>query len=119
MIESRKYQRKQINEYLILNDCNSGEIIGRVINITADGIMIVSENSIVENTVLECKMRLPDIIEGNREIDFIIQCCWNRENKRLEMYECGFKFINQSHLMKNILRILLRDWAIENPSSVK
>ena len=119
MSELRKYQRKQIKDYLIINDCNSGEIIGQVVNLTADGIMTICENHINEKAVHECKMRLPDVIEGHRDIDFIIQCCWCRENKRIEMFECGFKFINQSPLLKNILRTLIRDWAIETPTSAK
>ena len=119
MSELRKYQRKQMKDYLMVSDLESGELIGRVLNITTEGIMILSENSIPTKKIFKCSMRLPDVIEGKREIEFELLSCWSQENQRLEMYQAGFKFLDQSQLLQNILRTLVRDWSIDRGFNIQ
>ena len=112
MSESRKEIRGQTNDYFTVYSRETGEPLGRLRNLTSEGAMVISENAVPTNEVIRCKMHLPDIIEGCREIRFEAECRWCEENKSAYWYEIGVKFVNLSKLSQKVIDRLVSDWMV-------
>lgn len=112
MSKSRKEIRGQTNDYFTVYSRETALPIGRLRNLTSEGAMIISESAIPAKEVVRCKMKLPDIIEGCREIRFDAECRWCVENKNAFWFEVGIKFINLSKLSRKVVDHLVRDWMV-------
>lgn len=112
MSESRKEIRGQTNDYFTVYSRETGLPLGRLRNLTSEGAMIISESALPTKQALRCKMQLPDIIEGCREIRFDAECRWCEENKNAYWYEVGIKFVNLSKLSRKVIDNLVRHWMV-------
>jgi hypothetical protein len=72
--------------------------------------MLISEAPVAVPAVVQCRMRLPDIIEGCREIFFDVESRWCQENKSAYWHETGYQFTNLSDLSRRVIERLMRDW---------
>lgn len=107
---SRDNERKYTNDYYILHDVDDNSLVGRMLNLSATGLMMITDEPVKPGKVRKAYMRLPDFIEGTRELMFEIECRWCQYNKRHNWYESGFEFIGLNSISENIIKILLRDW---------
>ena len=103
MQELRKKNRGYTNDYFLVFDMNTGEILGRLINLSPDGIMLISDDPIELNQTFKSRMILPELIDGKKEIYFDLQARWCNKNKRADWYETGYEIINKS---ENCLKVL-------------
>jgi len=72
----RKKERGYTNDYFLVFDFDSGEIIGRLLNLTTDGLMLISEDPVELNALVDAVKQhmggawdLPVFINGDRRSD--------------------------------------------------
>ncbi len=122
MSERRALVRRETNDYFVAYKENSNEIIGRVLNLTPEGAMMISDDPIKVPSIHLCEMRLPDVIVGCRFLSFRVESCWCTQHERFEWYETGYKFIEISSNAKSIIKHIIGDWQIKQdqmPLTVK
>ena len=117
MSEARSNPRGQTSDYFVVYDRVDGELLGRVRNLTTKGTMLIVDRPIEVSRVLECRMTLPDIIEGRREFYFDIECRWCQENKKAHWYEAGFRFVDSTEQSRKIIDRLVEEWMKPEESS--
>ncbi|MCU7906265.1 MAG: PilZ domain-containing protein [Candidatus Thiodiazotropha sp. (ex Epidulcina cf. delphinae)] len=110
MQEKRHSPRKIADEVLVVSDQITGGQIGRVVNISAEGLMLLSEEPVITGSVYQLDMLLPDSNEGFQRISFGAEAVWCTETSQPDSYWSGFRIIDIGN--DDVLAIdgLILDW---------
>jgi len=113
----RENQRVYLTFYLRIFD--GDRFLGYMIDISHDGIMVMSDFILEEGKKYSLKMKLPSSAEwegGNindRCIDFHAECRWSKHDAiDREFYLSGFSFSNLSPEDEGIIQKLIQDFRI-------
>jgi len=97
--ERRSNPRRHLKSYLQVLDNNTNNIVGHLVNINQNGVMMISENPISDDTSLRLRLVLPEKFEGNDSIDIRSRSVWCQQDRfNPDLYASGFKIerINQT-----------------------
>ena len=89
--EKRSQKRRNTIYYLEVYDLNTGSLLGRMTDITVEGMMLINERPIAANKTYQCRMVLPKEILGRTNIIFDANCVWSRQARNSDFYEAGFR----------------------------
>jgi hypothetical protein len=103
----RQLKRIHLIYYLRIFDKDSGENVGHLVDITTQGIMMISEETIPSGKNFSLRMQLPATITGRDEIEFAAHCLWCKKDINPDFYVSGFK-INSitTHEVKTITALI-------------
>lgn len=118
MEEQRKNIRRAPNDYYLVFDRENDRFIGRVLNMSLDGLMLVSMEPAKVSDGFKCRMALPEKIDDFNQIEFDAECKWCRKNDESNMYESGYKMKNVSKKDREIIRELLQKWLTVQADSL-
>jgi hypothetical protein len=110
MQEQRHSQRKVANELLIIADQITGIHIGRVVNISAEGLMLLSDEPMVTGSLYQLDLILPNSMNGQEKISFAAEAVWCTEASQPESYWSGFHIIEITTEDVLIIDKLILDW---------
>ncbi|MCW9058404.1 MAG: PilZ domain-containing protein [Gammaproteobacteria bacterium] len=91
--EKRKLERCPVTEVLEVFDVHSERQLGRLVDITQEGMMITSQNPIMVNRIFQLLIPLPAPLEGCNEIRLGVESLWSRESHDGACYWTGFHVI--------------------------
>ncbi|MBN1983852.1 MAG: PilZ domain-containing protein [Chitinivibrionales bacterium] len=94
MNEKRKLFRRKIIYYLKIRDRESGEIIGYLGDITAEGLMMVSQEAITIDRFFFLEIELPADIFGKKQIEVEAKCMWSKPDRNPSFFASGFQFFH-------------------------
>jgi hypothetical protein len=110
MREKRRSPRKIADEILIVFDQLTGSQIGRVVNISPEGLMLLSQEPIVTGSVYQLEMTLPGSDEDEQQVTFGAEAVWTSEATQPESYWTGFRIIDISNEGVLSLDNLIMNW---------
>lgn len=110
MIEQRKSSRKIADQVLEVSDQITGTQIGRVVNISAEGLMLLSQEPIVTESVYQLELVLPDAIAGESKITFGAEAVWTTEATQPDCFWTGFRIIDISSDDVLMIDELILNW---------
>jgi hypothetical protein len=110
MIDKRKTSRKIADEVLEVADQITGTIVGRVVNISAEGLMLLSEEPIVTGSVYQLEMELPSSESDSKRIAFGTEAVWSMEATQPESFWTGFRIIDISSEDVILIDDLIMEW---------
>jgi hypothetical protein len=113
----QKLIRRQAIDDLVVYDVRTNQPIGRVENMTIEGVKLITEEPVEVQRVLYCKMELPKKILGRRQVTFDAECRWCKRNAETELYDTGYKLRNISASDKEVISQLVRQWMIRQSKS--
>ena len=96
MENKRNVERKHLIYYLKVTDQETGQIIGHAVNISNEGILLISEKPIKTGFLFQLKMFLPEKIGDSRHFEFSAVSKWSREDENPDFYNTGFQLNNVS-----------------------
>ena len=108
--EARQNHRHQAKDYYLVIDRRSGEIIGRLLDISMAGFRMVSDVALEANTPLEFQLSLPHSIAEVREIPLEATVRWSLRNHDLDCFEIGCQLHEVSATIGTILTEVLVDF---------
>ena len=110
MNEKRKSPRKIASENLEVHDQITGTQVGKVVNISAEGLMLLSHEPFSIGSVHPFDLKLPNLIKNHSKISFGAEAVWSTEAAQPGSYWTGFKVIDISE--ENVLTIddLILGW---------
>ena len=91
MHEKRKLKRVHLIYYLRIFDIETGKHVGHLVDITTEGIMMISENPLQSGKDFSFKMLLPGTITGREEISFKARSLWCKKDFNPDFYVSGLK----------------------------
>ncbi|MCD6059843.1 MAG: sensory box protein/response regulator [Moraxellaceae bacterium] len=104
--KNRKQTRKRIGTVLRLFDRSNGKSMGRLGNISLEGLKLISREEIYTASRHPFSMVLPETLAGSNTLSFDAQCVWCRKSEDVPgEYHAGFRIIRISD---NDLRILVQ-----------
>lgn len=110
MKEQRKSPRKIANQVLEVSDQITGTQIGRVVNISAEGLMLLSQEPIVTDSVYQLDMMLPNPDGNESKISFGAEAVWTTEATQPDSFWTGFRIIDISNDDVLLIDELILDW---------
>ncbi len=92
--EKRVIKRHHLRYYLSVYNRKTGKPIGYIVNISTEGLRLVSHIPLLTHSVFQFRIKLPREIEGARNIDFDALSCWCRPDVSPDCFDTGFKLID-------------------------
>ena len=76
----------------VIND-DTGKTVGRIVDITADGMMLVAKEKIVPGRNYNFRIVLPVMVHHRSEVSVVARAVWIDPDSNPNYSKCGFKFI--------------------------
>ncbi len=92
MTEQRSEKRRQLNRSLLVYDGISSRIVGRVVDLTLKGMMLVCGEPVWIQEEYRLRITFPDPIDKRTELSIQAVCRWCREDAEPENFVAGFQF---------------------------
>jgi PilZ domain len=96
--ENRRFRRRSLLYQLKVTNKNTGEGLGKVANITPDGLMLLNADRIVDDTMVTLRIELPELIFGKAHIDCDAKCMWCRPGINKKLFEAGFQLLEMEEM---------------------
>jgi hypothetical protein len=114
MSDRRTLHRRHLIYYLKVFERGKNTLLGHLVDITEEGLMIVSEKSVDENKLFKLRMVLPQEIEGKEEIEFDSRSMWCHKDVNPSLYGVGFKFEYVDALSRQIIFELIHEFGFSD-----
>ncbi|MCM8813168.1 MAG: PilZ domain-containing protein [Candidatus Omnitrophica bacterium] len=95
-MHQRKLHRRHLIYYLRVFNQQSGVMLGHLVDITPDGVMLVSETAIAVGAKYQCEMVLPQEISGTKKVCFEARSVWTKQDINPDFFATGFEIRNIS-----------------------
>ncbi len=105
MNEKRKQQRSKAPYEINVYDKRTGRHIGRLVNLSAEGIMLVGGAPMAVNELYECRMTMPVSVYGRNEISFDALCLWCARIDNSQRFQGGFQIKKSREELRELLRL--------------
>ena len=108
--ENRNLVRRELIYYLKVTDRHTGQELGRLGDIHAEGMLLLTPRPLAVQTVYKLFLELPKAMakeEGYAELPIQAEALWNRPGPKASTYhETGFRFLDlPSQVQKTIKRL--------------
>jgi hypothetical protein len=114
MSDRRTLHRRHLIYYLKVIDRTTDELLGHLVDITEEGLMIVSENCLDTGKIIKLKMCLPREIEGREDIEFEARSMWCRKDVNPSLFGVGLKFEYVDILSRQIIFELIHEFGFSD-----
>ncbi|MCP4572999.1 MAG: PilZ domain-containing protein [bacterium] len=94
MYKNRQRPRKNTPHLVKAVDHATGQVIGRVVDITADGMMLVSSTGFNLGDIFELRINLPVMVHYRSDVDVRAEVMWSGPDTNPQYYKAGFKFVS-------------------------
>lgn len=111
MTEQRRLPRKKADDSFEIFDAVTNASLGRLINITVEGLMAYSSNiEISSGSIYQLVMPLPQPINNYDKVTFGAEVVWSSTSEDTNDTWSGFQIIDISFQDRDILEELIVDW---------
>lgn len=107
MDDRRLHNRLTTQRTIEVFDQHSGRYLGRVVDLSEDGFMLVSDTPPETDSVWQCRLVLDQPLEGIEQIHLGADCLWSRTEQGHSGWS-GFQIIDLADDQAAALAMLLR-----------
>ena len=110
----RKEPRKRLIYYLKVFDDESNELIGNLVDITLNGMMLISASPLPLNKAYKLKIILPHKIQDKEDFKIGAESLWSKNDINPVLFDSGLQFKDLNEQDKEIIEDLLRHVSFDN-----
>ncbi len=110
MPEKRKFNRIHLIHYLRLFDRKTGDLIGNLVDLTSEGLQLISEKPYENGTLLEIRMEFPEVIDGQQELRLNAVTVWCDHELDPDLFSVGCKLIPVTPTNVTLIRDLIENY---------
>ncbi len=105
----RQDDRRHLIYYLKVDNRVTGETIGRVVDITSNGLLLISNDKFDSQSEIPVRIELGDELfeKMHGHLELTIQCRWSKKDINPSYYVNGFAFLNNDDESETIIRKLV------------
>jgi hypothetical protein len=103
-LHSRHHAELQLEVFVL----HSGQRLGRVVDLSADGFMLFSDTPLTADELVECRLVSEQVIEGVCEIILGADCLWSRPGADGQHCWAGFHIIDLAEDQAAALDVMLK-----------
>jgi len=119
MSTEKNIVRKSLDDCFIVYEKDNGKMLGRIIDLSLEGAMMISETPLPENRTIDCRINLPSSIGRGGEIEFEVESRWCRRNHRLGWFETGYAITSISRKDRETLQEIIDEFTEQVNSSAR
>jgi len=108
---ARKLERKELNQAIVVLDTINGGVFGELVNVTTEGLMVMTDREIETQAIFQLSLQLPEAIKGSDQIVVGADCLWCRRAENFYRYWAGFQIIDASEQALTQLEVLIDLYA--------
>jgi hypothetical protein len=106
---TRNQCRWRLIYYLRVFDSNSGNTLGHLSDVTAEGFMLLSENALPVQKKYLLKLEIFDDSDDEKFVEFSARSVWSNQDNSKHFYEIGFKLLKPSLETKTAIHTLITE----------
>lgn len=107
----RAQERKELSQPITIQDIINNRPIGELVNISANGLMLICDDEIDTNSIFQFSMHLPKEINGQSRLDIGVDCLWCRKVDNFNRYWAGFQIIDASDETNAVIELLIENYT--------
>ncbi len=112
MAENRRQSRKFTNDYFLVYETKSNQLIGRVLDLTPDGAMLIGDRLVPVPVKYSCKMVMPRMVGRHRFLYFEVESRWCQKNPRLGWHETGYQITRIDKEFQEVINEMIGEWIV-------
>jgi hypothetical protein len=105
--EKRKTRRRHLIYYLRVFDRRDGKLIGHLVDLTHEGLMLMSEAPVPTGVEYQMRMDLPTDMFQRPTVEFDGKALWSRPDINPRFHDTGFKLQGLSDVDQGLLKLLI------------
>jgi c-di-GMP-binding flagellar brake protein YcgR len=109
MITEKRHTTRHQYFYSRIYDETTHNQTGRLVDISAGGIRLLSDEPIKTDVNFQLRMVLPRSIEGKKSITFDAKSIWCEKTTDSDLYDAGFKLLHISPENEEIIDRLIKE----------
>ena len=110
MEDYRHRPRKNTPHLVKAIDLASGKAMGRIVDITADGMMLVTEFNVVVGRTYNFRIILPVMVHHRTDVSLEAKAVWSDQDDNKKFHKAGFQFKNlpgeDGYLLEDVMHKL-------------
>lgn len=110
--EKRRITRRHLVFYLRVFDGMSSRVLGHMIDISENGLMLLSDDPMAVNEEHRLRMGLPWEIAGSEEVIFKAVSRWSRPDENPDFFMSGFQIKDIDREARELIRFLIDEFGI-------
>lgn len=91
MIEKRKLKRWRLIYYMRIFERDSRKLLGHVVDITVEGLMLISEEPLETGKTFELWMEVPEEIDESGKVLLEAEAVWSKQDINPALFAAGFR----------------------------
>jgi len=108
MEDRRTLRRRHLYYYSRVFDEGTQQMAGRLVDLTTEGMMVISEKPIDSETTYTFRLFLPKSIEGKKTLTIEAKGKWSKQAVNPDLYDNGFKLLNVTADNERTIRQLIQ-----------
>lgn len=92
----RKLKRHEIADIIDVYDSVQDIYLGRLVNIHAEGLMLMGDVSLSADKLYQLALHLPEPVNGRSKVDVGVDCLWTRHSEDSAKHWSGCQIIDIS-----------------------
>lgn len=114
VIIQRSQKRWNLVHYLRVVKAENNQLIGHLVDVTTEGMMIISEQSIPLQQSYNLRMEIPTDDDIPQTIALNAESLWTKKDVNPAFHDTGFRLINPSKRAINAITRLIEELKFEN-----
>jgi hypothetical protein len=110
MPEKRKFDRIHLIHYLRMFNRRTGELVGNLVDLTEEGLQLISETPIEPGRILEIRMEFPEDVEGLKEMQLIAEAIWCDHHLDPDLFSVGCKLLPVTPTQVGLIQDLINNY---------
>lgn len=91
MNEKRTLKRRALVDQLEVRDVESGDVLGRLVDITPQGFLLVGPRPVETGRTYQARLELPEEIRGRSRVDLAVTSVWSKPDVNPRLFVSGFQ----------------------------
>ena len=113
VIERSQY-RWNLVQFLRVVKAENNETLGHLVDVTTEGMMLISEQSIPLHQVFNLRMDIPNEHDIPQTIALTAESLWTKKDVNPSFHDTGFRLINPSKRTISAITNLIEELKFEN-----
>ncbi len=111
MSYKRRLKRRHLIYYLSIFNRENDRLVGQLVDITTRGLMLTCERPLDDGIEFKMRMLLPDVIDGDNQINFDAKSVWCEKDINPNFFAVGFEFTSINRKTLNTIENLIQDFS--------
>lgn len=108
--EHRQRPRKNTPHLVKVLELDTGNPVGRVVDITAGGMMLVTRQPVTVGDRFQFRIVLPVMVHYRTEVDVEAEAVWTKKDDNPSFHKTGYRFVNlpgdDGYLLEDVMHKL-------------